>query len=130
MSRLKSLIPTLPLLIVSYHMTILMPVITNNSFRAYPLELPHGPLFMYCCFFDSPLFLQTRALLIWVEGEVDEEVFVRSILLNVFWKDETSGLNKICPLTESYSEGSAARKPRHCHLFPLSLLNLNIGTEW
>ena len=65
---------------------------------------------MYCCLSDSPLFRPTRALLIWVE-EVDEEVFVWSILLNVSWKDEISRLDRICALKESYSKGSAARNP-------------------
>ena len=51
------------------------------------------------------MFLPTRALLVWVEGGgVDEEASVRSILLNVSWKDEISGLDKICALTESYSK--------------------------
>ena len=36
---------------------------------------------------------------------------MRSILLNVSWKDVISRLARICALTESYSEGSAARKP-------------------
>ena len=36
---------------------------------------------------------------------------MRSILLNVSWKDEISGLDKICAITESYSEERMARKP-------------------
>ena len=36
---------------------------------------------------------------------------MRSFLLNVSWKDEILGLNKIFPLIESYSEGSVARNP-------------------
>ena len=34
---------------------------------------------------------------------------MRSTLLNVSWKDEISGQDRICALTESYSKGSAAR---------------------
>ena len=36
MSRLKSLIPTLPLLTVSYHMSSFMAVITSNASRDCP----------------------------------------------------------------------------------------------
>ena len=65
LSILKSLIPTLPLLTVSYHMSKLMAVITNNSSGDVPLELP-----------PALVAFLTRALLIWVEGGVHEEVSV------------------------------------------------------
>ena len=36
---------------------------------------------------------------------------MRSILLNVSWKDEISRLDKIYTLIDLYSEGSVARNP-------------------
>ena len=36
---------------------------------------------------------------------------MQSILLNVSWKDEIFGLDRICALIDSYSEGSVARNP-------------------
>ena len=60
-----------------------------------PLVLPLGPLFLYYCFLDSPMFRPTRTLLIWADGRAGEEIYVWSILLKVSWKDDISGPDRI-----------------------------------
>ena len=57
------------------------------------------------------MFRPMRALLIWADGRVDEDISVRSILLNVSWNEETLGLDGIYALTESYSEVRVTKKP-------------------
>ena len=65
MSRRKSLIPTLPLLAVSYHMVRLMTVITNNSSIAWPSRVTDWTTISVLLLFGLTNVRLTRALLIW-----------------------------------------------------------------
>ena len=112
MGRWKSLISVLQFLIVTYHMFRLTVVITHKPSRIRPSSVTSWAT-ISVLWLSRLIIVSTNKSTAHLGSWKSRQGYFcfQSIWLNVSWKEETSGLDKIYALTQSYSEGRVARKP-------------------
>ena len=75
----------------------LMTVIKNNSPRAWPSRVTTWIINFVLLHFWLANVLTDKGIAHLEDGRVGEEISMPSILLNISWKDEISGLDKSVP---------------------------------